>query len=336
MNKGQEPGNPSMTAGRTLPWLQDVDADGNTKSDVWYDLWNVTYRDVVILDGSNAKVGVYNVTVHDLATPENYATLREMVVDAAMANQKPWRNPDNPLDVDKSQSVFPLDALVIINRLNSTGPQDLPPPTTSQLTPPFYDCNGDNQVTALDALQVVNFLNGVSSVSAGEGEGDDSATDAAIEALGVPTTDSPVSMSGSPQPDPWNPHPSRQHLETTKRSRPARRRGPTASILRWLLPPMLAGNRPPPCRCGGRHPVPGTRTTGLICKRNSNTCRTASDLPHPAKKCRHQVVLPGSGSRKVRVAKANVSTVKELIGIRMAAISGPITPVIANPAASAL
>ena len=124
-----------------------------------------------------------------------------------MANQKPWRNPDNPLDVDKSQSVFPLDALVIINRLNSTGPRICRRRPRSQLTPPFYDCNGDNQVTALDALQVVNFLNGVSSVSAGEGEGDDSATDAAIEALGVPTTVSPVSMSGSPQPDPWNPHP---------------------------------------------------------------------------------------------------------------------------------
>jgi len=199
--KGQEPGNPSITAGRTLPWLQDVDADGNAKSDVWYDRWNVTYRDVVILDGSNAKVGVYNVTVHDLAAAGNYATLKEMLVDAAMTSQKPWRNADNPLDVDHSQSVVALDALVIINRLNSTGAQDLPPPTASQLTPPFYDCNGDNQVTALDALQVINFLNGVSSAGVGEGEGDASAMDGPAVELGVMAIDSPGSVSGSPQPD---------------------------------------------------------------------------------------------------------------------------------------
>lgn len=204
--KGQEPGNPSITAGRTLPWLQDVDADGNAKSDVWYDRWSVTYRDVVILDGSNAKVGVYNVTVHDLAAPENYAALKEMLVDAAMTSQKPWRNADNPLDVDHNQSVVALDALVIINRLNSTGAQDLPPPTTSQLTPPFYDCNGDNQVTALDALQVINFLNGVSSAGAGEGEGDASAMDGSVAKLGAIATDSPVLVSGSPQPDLQNAH----------------------------------------------------------------------------------------------------------------------------------
>jgi len=204
--KDQEPGNPSITAGRTLPWLQDVDADGNAKSDVWYDRWNVTYRDVVILDGSNAKVSVYNVTVHDLAAAENYAALKEMLVDAAMTSQKPWRNADNPLDVDHSQSVVALDALVIINRLNSTGAQDLPPPTTSQLTPPFYDCNGDNQVTALDALQVINFLNGVSSAGAGEGEGDASAMDGPVVELGAMATDSPGSVSGSPQPDLQNAH----------------------------------------------------------------------------------------------------------------------------------
>jgi len=202
--KGQEPGNTSITAGRTLPWLQDVDADGNAKSDVWYDLWNVAYRDVVILDGSNVKVGVYNVTVHDLATPENYAALKETLVDAAMASQKPWRNADNPLDVDNNQSVVALDALVIINRLNSTGAQALPPPTTSQLTPPFCDCNGDNQVTALDALQVINFLNGVSSAGAGLGEAAAFPAGGTTTELGAVTADSPVSVSRPPPPDPLN------------------------------------------------------------------------------------------------------------------------------------
>jgi hypothetical protein len=168
--KGQEAGNPSMTSGRNLPWLQDVDANSNAKSDVWYDSWNVTFRDVVILDGTNAKVGVYNVTANDLSNASNYATLRGMLVDAAMASQLPWRNPDNALDVNNRDAVNPLDALVVINRLNSVGPGELPPPVANQSPPPFYDVSGDNEVTALDALQVINFLNGNTTASAGEGE----------------------------------------------------------------------------------------------------------------------------------------------------------------------
>lgn len=204
--QGQEAGNPSMTAGRVLPWLQDVDADSNGKSDVWYDSWNVTYRDVVILDGSNTKVGVYNVTVHDLATPENYAALRELLVDAAMTSQKPWQNAGNPLDVDNNQSVVALDALVIINRLNSAGAGQLPPPTGSQVTPPFYDCSGDNQVTALDALQVINFLNAAASASAGESEGTSSATVGVDAALASQATAWPVSVAGSLRQDAGNDH----------------------------------------------------------------------------------------------------------------------------------
>lgn len=168
---GQESGNASATSGRVLPWLQDVDANSNGRSDVWYDSWNVVFRDVVILDGTNTKVGLYNVTVHSLATPENYAILKEMVVDAAMKSQKPWRNAVEPLDVNNSQTVTALDALIIINRLNVSGAEELPPPTGTQSPPPFYDCNGDNEVAPVDALQIINALNADSMVAAGEGEG---------------------------------------------------------------------------------------------------------------------------------------------------------------------
>jgi len=154
--QGQEPGNPSITTGRTLPWLQDVDANDNSESDVWYDRWNVTYRDVVILDGGNAKVGVYNVTVHDLATPENYAALKEMLVDAAMASQKPWRNAGNPLDVDNNQSVVALDALVVINCLNSTGPQDLPPPPLlAGNRQPLCRCEGRHPIPGIRTTRLI-------------------------------------------------------------------------------------------------------------------------------------------------------------------------------------
>jgi hypothetical protein len=80
---GLEVGNPLATAGRTIPWLQDVAAE-----DVWTK-WAITYRDVVVLDGENRKVGVYNLTVHDLGDAANYAELKQMLVDAAEGKLAP-------------------------------------------------------------------------------------------------------------------------------------------------------------------------------------------------------------------------------------------------------
>jgi hypothetical protein len=186
--RGQEPGNASATAGRVLPWLQDVDANSDGNSDV-FTSWQVALRDVVILDGSNVKVGVYNLNSHDLGNAANLATLRGMLVDAAMASQLPWRNATNALDVDNQNGVTPLDVLIVINRLNASGPGKLPPPVTAQLSPPFYDTSGDNEVTALDVLKVINYLNAAASTAAGEGAGTVSTTmvlAGLTEQIGIP------------------------------------------------------------------------------------------------------------------------------------------------------
>ncbi len=74
---GQESGNAAMTAGRDLPWLQDVPA-----ADVWKS-WNVTFRDVVILDQENFPIAVYNLTIHDLGDANNYAELKALFVAAS-------------------------------------------------------------------------------------------------------------------------------------------------------------------------------------------------------------------------------------------------------------
>ncbi|MFI5402074.1 MAG: hypothetical protein ACHQ1G_03985 [Planctomycetota bacterium] len=74
---GAEAGNPSICAGRDTPWTQDTAAEN-----VWVD-WNVTYRDVIILDVDNIPVDVYNLTSHDLANPANYAELKQRLKDAA-------------------------------------------------------------------------------------------------------------------------------------------------------------------------------------------------------------------------------------------------------------
>lgn len=79
-HRGYEAGNGSITSGRDIPWLQDVDADHDGQSDVWTS-WNVDYRDVVILDAANNKLEVFNLTTHDLS--QDYLSLRELLVDAA-------------------------------------------------------------------------------------------------------------------------------------------------------------------------------------------------------------------------------------------------------------
>jgi hypothetical protein len=70
---GEESGNPTITEGRVLPWLQDTVIE-----DVWLD-WQVTWRDVVILDRNNVPVDVYNLTVHDLNNPLNYVELKQLL-----------------------------------------------------------------------------------------------------------------------------------------------------------------------------------------------------------------------------------------------------------------
>lgn len=74
---GQESGNASVSAGRTLPWLQDTAAES-----VW-STWAVAYRDVIILDTENKPIAVYNLTTHGLGTPANYQELKTILLSAA-------------------------------------------------------------------------------------------------------------------------------------------------------------------------------------------------------------------------------------------------------------
>jgi hypothetical protein len=175
----QEGGNAGTTNGRDIPWIQDVDVNSNGRADAAMDLWQMAFRDVVILDGQNQKVGVYNLNQHDLANSSDYNTLKQMLIDAAMTSQKPWRNPANPLDVDNNGVVVPLDVLRIVNVLNESGPRQLPPPVTGQSPPPFLDPNGDGNIAPSDALMVINWLN---SQSAGQGEGEAMAINASPDA----------------------------------------------------------------------------------------------------------------------------------------------------------
>ncbi|MBA62777.1 MAG: hypothetical protein CMJ76_10480 [Planctomycetaceae bacterium] len=77
----RESGNTSITAGVDLPWLQDIDSDGDGNSDVWND-WGAQLRDVMIVDEQNQLVETINLTLNDLAESTNYDSLKAKIIGA--------------------------------------------------------------------------------------------------------------------------------------------------------------------------------------------------------------------------------------------------------------
>lgn len=74
---GHESGNEINCDGRVIPWLQDtVDEDAWRK-------WNITFRDVVILDPDNSPVAVYNLSTYNLAVTANYDSLMSLLRQVA-------------------------------------------------------------------------------------------------------------------------------------------------------------------------------------------------------------------------------------------------------------
>ena len=146
---GMDSNNAGFTDGRDLPWLQDVDANNNGSSDVWYDSWEITYRDVVVLDVNNEPVFTLNVTSSPLMIEENFNTLKaafvgEIVPDAQTA----WQNPIEPLNVSGDDVIAPLDALLTINALSDYPTGTLPASIGNQA--PYLDPSGDGIISPVD------------------------------------------------------------------------------------------------------------------------------------------------------------------------------------------
>ncbi len=77
---GHESGVETAADGRDLPLLQD--REGVDVSS----LWDVTYRDVIILDEQNEYYTTYNLTSNDLSEAEKYAALKATLLAAAGLN----------------------------------------------------------------------------------------------------------------------------------------------------------------------------------------------------------------------------------------------------------
>jgi uncharacterized delta-60 repeat protein len=87
----------------------------------------------------------------------------------------PWHSGDHPLDAtrDPDHKITPRDALVVINELNDYGSHPVPAPQSKTPVKFSLDTNGDNAVSPIDALQIINYLNAPPPPDDGsEGEGD--------------------------------------------------------------------------------------------------------------------------------------------------------------------
>ena len=79
-----------------------------------------------------------------------------------------WTNPVEPADVSGDLAISAIDALLLINFLNSGQNSELPP--LEDRPEFFFDVSGDGFVSAVDALTVINILN----TNQGSAEGEDS------------------------------------------------------------------------------------------------------------------------------------------------------------------
>ncbi|WP_236625917.1 cadherin domain-containing protein [Rhodopirellula baltica] len=110
--------------------------------------------------------GVYNLTARALEFgPRPLATDVQFTYTVGLG-QTPFQNARNRYDVDRNQSVAPLDALRIINYLEANGPGRLEP-GNMQSFPGYLDVSGNGEVTSLDALMVINEINRLEEENAG-------------------------------------------------------------------------------------------------------------------------------------------------------------------------
>jgi VCBS repeat-containing protein len=132
----------------------------------------------------------------NLVSPSAFVTIQ--VSSTAL-----WQNALDHRDVNADGSVTPLDALIVINRLNGPDGSVLDP-TVTPAPPPFYDVNADGIVSPADVLIVINAINQRSTGEGGSlGEGE--ASPANFDAFGFLPSDREESVGNyrvlGPRPD---------------------------------------------------------------------------------------------------------------------------------------
>jgi hypothetical protein len=104
---------------------------------------------------NNTTTGIKDIASNQLI-PNNANGNTEFTIVLSSAVAAPWQNPNNAVDVNGDGFVSPIDALLVVNALNTLGGISLPSPAT---VPPYIDVNGDGNLSAIDLLLVVAQLN---------------------------------------------------------------------------------------------------------------------------------------------------------------------------------
>ena len=119
-------------------------------------------HDVLLYEPDDQPVGLSAITLGAKSI-----TIGTPIAEGELA----YTNPINPLDVNADSNVTPMDALAVVNALNSMGPARLPAVViyagegemSSLLAKKphigYVDVNGDGFISPIDALQIVNRLN---------------------------------------------------------------------------------------------------------------------------------------------------------------------------------
>lgn len=136
------------------------------------------------------------IAAHD--TQHVFTTISRSFVIHVMENDDPYHNHHNPYDVDHSGQVTALDALAIINYLNTYGPG----PINRTDNGYCYDVNADEMVTALDVLLVLNEINRIKlnggTVGSGEGAEGENLPAPGPDTTSAPPAAIPGDVSGTP------------------------------------------------------------------------------------------------------------------------------------------
>jgi hypothetical protein len=170
--------------------VNDTDIDGDTLT---AELSIAPTKGTVVVNANGTFVYTPNPDPNKLVKPGDTDTFKYRARDAfgGVSNEATvtitfgqplparFQNPANPNDVNADGWVSPLDALIIINLLNSRGSGSvagLPGP------PDYVDVDGNNFVDPLDVLTLINFLNsgGMNGSPEGEGEGRGPAADGGL------------------------------------------------------------------------------------------------------------------------------------------------------------
>jgi hypothetical protein len=152
----------------------DIDADGNAAALV-PELASTAPVSFQITSGRKvgftAAAGTFGVsrTTYTVRDSDGFrspaAAIEVFYVDYSRA--APWLNPQLQNDSNSDGKVTPIDALLVINYLNSTGNRNLPTSGSTNVFG-FIDTNGNGRISPSDALLVINELNSRSGSSEGE------------------------------------------------------------------------------------------------------------------------------------------------------------------------